>query len=152
MKFISTLTVLLVTSLISFSQDNKDSAFIAKQEKEMNKLEKRIGESKAKLTVLEASLAEKITKSEMAKAEAKTAAEDNADIAKKLSKDHLSKKWARKSQKAAKNAKRDAKSARKADDSLESLRDEIESEKKKIASDEEKLSKVRETVAKTENN
>ena len=152
MKSISTLTLLLVTSLISFSQEKKDSAFLAKQEKEVNKLEKRISESKAKLTILEASLAEKITRSEMANAEAKNAAEDNAEIAKKLNQDQTSKKWARKSQKAAKNAKRDAKSARKADDGLESLRSDIESEKKKIASDEEKLSKVRETVAKTENN
>jgi len=137
---------------MSFSQEKKDSAFMAKQEKEVNKLEKRISESKAKLTILEASMAEKITRSEMAKVEAKNAAEENEEIAKKLNKNQTSKKWARKSQKAAKNAKRDAKSARKADDGLESLRDDIESEKKKIASDQEKLSKVRETIAKTENN
>ena len=151
MKFISTLTVMLVTSLVSFSQDKKDSAFIAKQEKEVNKLEKRISESKAKLTILEASLAEKITKSEMANAEAKNAAEDNAEIAKKLNNDQTSKKWARKSQKAAKNAKRDAKSARMAKSDLESLRSDIESEKKKIASDEEKLAKARQSVTKNEN-
>ncbi len=150
MKFISTLTIMLVASLVSFSQEKKDSAFMAKQEKEVNKLEKRIGERKAKLMVLETSLAEKITRSEMAKVEAKNAAEDNEDVAKKLNKNQTSKKWARKSQKAAKNAKRDAKSARKADDSLDSVRDEIESEKKKIASDEEKLAKARQTVSKND--
>ena len=132
---------------MSFSQEKKDSAYMLKQEKEVNKLEKRISESKAKLTILEASLAEKITSSEMAKAEAKNAAEDNAEIAKKLNKDQTSKKWARKSKKAAKNAKRDAKSARIANSDVESLRADIDSEKKKIASDEKKLSKARETVS-----
>lgn len=150
MKFLSTLLVFLVASIISFSQEKEVLDQMSKQEKEVNKLEKRISERKSKLLILEASLGEKITKSEMAKAEAINAAEDNADVAKKLNKNQTSKKWARKSQKAAKNAKRDAKSARKADNSLESLRDEIESEKKKIASDETKLSKARQPD--TENN
>ncbi|HEY6438120.1 MAG TPA: hypothetical protein VIY47_16130 [Ignavibacteriaceae bacterium] len=150
MKYLSTLLVLLVASIISFSQEKKDLDHMTKQEKEVYKLEKRISESKSKLLILEASLGEKITRSEMAKAEAHNAADDNADIAKKLNKDQTSKKWARKSQKAAKNAKRDAKSARKADDSLESLRDNIESEKKKIASAEEKLAKARQTVPENE--
>jgi len=152
MKYISTLTVLLITSLMSFSQEKKDLENLTKQEKEVNKLEKRISDSKAKLIVLEASLAEKITKSEMANTEAKNAAEDNAEVAKKLNKNQTSKKWARKSNNAAKNAKRDAKDARKAKKSLESLQGDIEDEKQKIASDERKLSKVRQTLPENENN
>ena len=150
MKCISTLTVLLITSLMSFSQEKKDLDKPTKQEKEVNKLEKRISDSKAKLMVLETELSEKITKSEMANVEAKNAAEDNADVAKKLNNNQTSKKWARKSQKAAKNAKRDAKSARMAKSDLESLRNDIESEKKKIASDEEKLAKTRQSVTENE--
>jgi len=146
MKFIPALIAisLLFVSLSSKSQVvSKDSIKVLNQKKDILELEKLVNTQKLKLASLENSMESKRRDMESARKEAQKSADDNAEIAAKLSSDPDDRKLARKAKRAAKNAKRDARQSRQETDDFEDLQRNIDTIKKKLADNEQKLSSMK---------
>jgi hypothetical protein len=145
MKFVPALIVagFLFISFSSISQVvSKDSINALNQKKEIIELEKLVNTQKLKLASLENSQESKRRDMESAQKGAQKSADENAEIAFKLSSDPNDRKLARKAKRAAKSAKKDARQSRKATGDFEALQKDIETLRKKLADNEQKLSSM----------
>lgn len=146
MKFIP---LLLSVSLLFFSFSSKsqvvskDSINLLNQRKDILELEKTVNDQKLKLAALENSIAAKQKNKEAAQNEAQKSADENAEIASKLSSNPDDRKLARQAKKAAKSAKRDAKKLRIALGDFDDLQKDIDSLKKKLSDNEQKLADMK---------
>ena len=142
--------VILGITLMSFPAKSqvvsKDSISNLKQQKEIIGLAKELNEQKLKLAKLENSVESKRQDMETAQRNAQNSADENADIASKLSNDPDNRKLARKAKNAAKQVKRDARQSRSAADDFQRLQNDIDELKKKIAGNEEKFSSLQGSV------
>jgi len=137
------LVAIMASSLVSSAQVvSKDSINSLKQQKEALELGKQLNDHKLKLAKIENSLEKQSGDMRKAQENAQKSADENAEIATRLSNDASDKKLARKSRKAARSAERYAKEARKEASNLESLQKEIDDLKKEIAAEEEKLASM----------
>jgi len=119
-----------------------DSVKIMKKQKEIEKINIKLGEQKEKLVLLESKVNGLTATAEDKEDDAKESASDNEDAAADLNDDIHDKKKARQAKKAAKKVSGDAKDSREATDDLKDLQRDIKSLKKDIAKNEKKLAKL----------
>jgi len=119
-----------------------DSVKIMKKQKEIEKINIKLGEQKEKLVLLESKVNGLTATAADKEDDAKASASDNEDAAADLNDDIHDKKKAKQAKKAAKKVSGDAKDSRIATDNLKDLQNDIKSLKKDIAKNEKKLAKL----------
>ncbi len=115
---------------------------VSKEEKEIAKLQLKVLEDKDKLSKLYQEKEKQIAARDKKQTDALSAADKNAEMAKKLSNDSENKSKAKKAKKSAKKAESKAKSARKADSKVKKSEKKIRKLEKDIPRNEEKLRKL----------
>ncbi len=137
--FLLSISITLV-SYTTFGQTiSQDSIKLLKTQKAAIELSREINQNKLKLSELENRLNREISEKENAADNVQRHADDNEELAEKLSDDPNDKRLARKSHKKARKAKSASKQSRRAAKDVEDIRDRIESLRKRIAKDEAKL-------------
>jgi hypothetical protein len=128
-----TAAFILVLCISSFAQtQNTDSLTLIS----------KIEADRSKLAELQTQLDERLKIKKEALANAQKSADQNADVADRLSSNPRHKRLARKADKAASEARKDARSARKETDKVDRLNKDIRSTKKRIAKNETRLNKL----------
>lgn len=145
MSFLRLLLIVVSIGMLSKSANAQQAKTtqVVKINKDSLSLVNRINKDSIKLVSLQSQIEEKTKAKEQTEIAAQKIADENNKIAKRLSKDPLEKKLAKKADKLSSEARASAKKARIAADALKSLNKSIVSLERKLVKDQSKLDKIR---------